>query len=207
MAYRSCGRYVPVAAAGTDAGLYSPASMAAAKTKRKQRKREGAPRAVASTRRSERAAKQAQSRDARRRASRDLGREGERPRGLFGAVPVSEVAILAGMVAAIVGFINESKLPVIVGLVICGLGVVEVTGREHFSGYRSHSALLAAVPSIAIEAGIVAAFGDPQQRAWLLVIIVPLFAVLFFALRHRFRIARQARVARTARASAPRSVS
>ena len=34
-----------------------------------------------------------------------------------------------------------------VGALVCGLGVTEVTAREHFSGFRSHSALLAAFPA------------------------------------------------------------
>lgn len=117
---------------------------------------------------------------------------------------MSEIAILAGIVAAIIGFVSHAKVTVVVGLVICALGVMEVTGREHFSGYRSHSALLAAIPAVGAEAGIVAAFGDPSDRGLLLLIVVPLFALFFFALRQRFRIARQARVARAARGAAPR---
>jgi len=129
---------------------------------------------------------------------------GERPRGLFGGVPVSEVAILAGMIVAVVGVVEHARVTIIIGLVICALGVVEVTGREHFTGYRSHSALLAAVPTVALEAIVVGVFGDPSDRAWLLLIMVPVFALLFFALRQRFRIARQARAAQVARGAAPR---
>ena len=36
-----------------------------------------------------------------------------------------------------------------VGVVVCTLGVLEVTAREHFSGYRSHATLLAAIPAVA----------------------------------------------------------
>ena len=176
--------------------------MAAARTKRKGRRSSAGPRAVASTRRQERAAKEAAARE-RRRAGRDLGRVGERPRGLFGGVPVSEAAILAGLVVAVVGVVAGARVTIIIGLVICALGVLEVTGREHFSGYRSHSALLAAVPTVMLEAIVVAVFGDPADRAWLLLIMVPVFALLFFSLRQRFRVARQARAAQVARGSAP----
>ncbi len=169
------------------------------KTKRRRRPSQSAPRAVASTRRADRAAQRERAAQLRRRAGRDLGRDGERPRGLFGAVPVSEVAILAGIVAAVIGFFDQAEVAIIVGLVVCGLGVMEVCGREHFTGYRSHSALLAALPAVAVEAGVVAAFGDPSDRAWLLLVVVPVFALFFFALRQRFRVARQARVARAAR--------
>jgi hypothetical protein len=118
-------------------------------------------------------------------------------------VPVSEVAILAGMVAGIIGFLSRAELTLVAGLAICALGVMEVTGREHFTGYRSHSALLAAVPAVAIEAGIVAVFGEPGTRQLLLLIVIPVFAGLFVLLRRQFRIARQARVARAARGTAP----
>lgn len=140
----------------------------------------------------------------RRRAGRDLGRVGERPRGLFGGVPVSEVAIFAGVIVGGVGLVSHGRVAIIIGLVICGLGVTEVTGREHFAGFRTHSALLAAVPTVVLEAIVVGVFGDPSNRAWLLLIMVPVYALLFFALRQRFRIARQARAAQVARGSAPR---
>jgi hypothetical protein len=107
--------------------------------------------------------------------------------------------MLIGFVALIIGFIQGGGPVLIVGLVVCGLGVVEVTAREHFAGYRSHTTLLAALPAVAIEATIVAIFGEPSQRALLLVFVVPVFAVLFWWLRRRFLTARQARVARIAR--------
>ena len=173
------------------------------KRTRKRRNPAVAPRAVASTRRETRGRRADMADSARRRASRQLGRDGERPRGPFGAVPVSEVAILAGLVAAVIGFVDTSELPLVVGLVICALGVIEVTGREHFTGYRSHSALLAAIPAVGIEAAIVVALGHRSGRGPLLLVVIPVYALLFWALRHRFMIARQARVARTARGTAP----
>ena len=128
---------------------------------------------------------------------------GQRPPGLFGGVPVSEFAIFAGVIVGGVGLVTHGRVTIIIGLVICALGVTEVTGREHFAGYRSHSALLAAVPTVVIAAIVVAVFGDPSDRAWLLLIMVPIYALLFFSLRQRFRVARQARAAQVARGSAP----
>ncbi len=118
---------------------------------------------------------------------------------------MSEIAILAGVVVGGVGLVTHSHVTIIAGLVICAIGVTEVTGREHFAGYRSHTALLAAVPTVVLEAVVVTAFGDPSNRAWLLLIVIPVYALLFFPLRHRFRVARQARAAQVARGSAPRA--
>ena len=163
---------------------------------RKRRNPQRAPRAVASTRREERADRDATADNQRRRAQRQLGREGERPQSPFGGLPISELAILVGLIAAVIGFINGGGPALVVGLIICALGVVEITAREHFSGYRSHTALLAAIPAVAIEAGLVLAFGEPKQRALLLIVVVPVFALLFWLLRRRFLTARQARIAR-----------
>jgi hypothetical protein len=132
-----------------------------------------------------------------------LGAYGERPPSLFGGVPVSEVAILVGAIAAGIGFFGHDPAALIVGLVVVTLGVVEVTAREHFSGYRSHAALLAAIPAVAIGIGLVAIIGHGSVQRGLegpsrssLVVIIPVFAALFWWLRKRFRTARQARIVR-----------
>jgi hypothetical protein len=132
-----------------------------------------------------------------------LGTDGERPAGLFGSVPVSEFAILAGLAAAVYGYVSSRPPALIAGLLICALGTMEVAGREHFSGYRAHTALLAAIPAIATELGVVALLGDPSQRGLLLLAIIPVYALCFFTLRRQFAFARRARVARSARPQAP----
>ena len=50
-------------------------------------------------------------------------------------------------------------------------GTMEVVGREHFTGYRAHTALLSAIPAIAAELGVVALFGNPSQRGLLLLAV------------------------------------
>jgi hypothetical protein len=154
---------------------------------------------VPSTRRETRADREARAERERKRGQRQLGREGERPESPFGGLPVSELAILVGIIAAVVGFLDGGGAPLVVGLILCALGVVEITAREHFSGYRSHTALLAALPAVALEVALVVALGEPKQRALLLLAVVPVFAVLFWLLRRKFLAARQARVARMAR--------
>ena len=57
-----------------------------------------------------------------RRGDRRLGREGERPEGPFGPLPVSELAMLIGFIALVIGFLNGGGPVVIVGLVVCGAG-------------------------------------------------------------------------------------
>ncbi len=173
--------------------------MAASKSKRHSRKRRNptsAPRAVASPRREQRAERTATAARDERRATRQLGTEGERPPSPFGGLPVSEIAIFAGGVGAVIGVIQGGGPALVVGLVVCTLGVVEVTAREHFSGFRSHTSLLAAIPAAIAAVVWVAIFGPPRQRILILLVAVPVYAALFFVLRRRFLTARQARVAR-----------
>ena len=134
-------------------------------------------------------------RAAHRRAN-PLGAYGERPRGLFGGLPISELAILGGAVALAVGVIRQGGPALIGGLVLCVLGVTEVTAREHFSGYRSHTILLAAVPAVVAEFVITLTVGPPRARVLLLVPVAAVFAVCAWLLRRRFLVARQARLAR-----------
>jgi hypothetical protein len=129
------------------------------------------------------------------RARNPLGAVGERPQSPFGGLPVSEVAIFAGGVGMVVGLIQGGP-SLIVGIVVCALGVLEVTAREHFSGYRSHTTLLAAIPAVGVEGALVTAIGSPRQRALLLLAVVPVYAGVFWLLRKRFQVARQARIAR-----------
>ncbi len=186
--------------------------MAGQRTKRRKRRGGGgAPRAVVSDRRDRRAEQRAQAKSEatveHRRAKRTLGTEGERPPGPFGDFPVSEILIFAGMVGAVVGFFqaggvhlrpsNAAHNPaLIVGLIVLALGVVEVTAREHFSGFRSHASLLAGIPSVVAGVAVLTIIGATSQRALILVVVVPLYVGLFWWLRRRFRRARQARVRR-----------
>jgi hypothetical protein len=178
--------------------------LAAQKSRRRSRKRHTpnkTPRAVPSERREQRADRQVRAeRDHRRNtgAFGTLGTLGERPTSPFGGVPVAEIAILAGGVALIVGFIRGGGVTVVVGLIVCALGVIEVTGREHFSGYRSHTTLLSAIPAVGVAIGVVSLIGPSrsQRAALTLLIAVPVFAGLFFFLRQQFISARQARMAR-----------
>lgn len=174
--------------------------MASQRSKRRSRKPRGttgpAPRAVRSPRREQRV----QDTTARERqtalASRTLGTVGERPPSPFGGLPISELAIFCGLVGLAFGVFGHNGAALAVGAIVCALGVVEFTAREHFSGFRSHAALLAAVPAVLVETGIALVFGVPRQAGLLLLPVVPVFGVSFWLLRRTFQSARHARVTR-----------
>ncbi len=109
---------------------------------------------------------------------------------------MSELAILAGTVALIFGVIRHGGPALIGGVVLCLFGVTEVTAREHLSGYRSHTVLLAAIPAVVAEFVIVLTVGTPAVRVLLLVPLAAVFGACAWFLRRRFLIARQARLAK-----------
>jgi len=170
--------------------------VATQKSKRKRRSPAQQPRGARAPRREHREQRRLAAESQRRAANRTLGTVGERPEGPFGGIPVSELAILAGAVAFVVGLVGGGGPPLYVGLVVVALGVVEFTAREHFSGYRSHTTLLAAMPTLGVATALELTVGSPSDRLALLALVVPVYAALFFALRRRFLAARQARLAR-----------
>ena len=175
--------------------------MASSRSKRSSRKRrrpDTAPRAVPSQRRAQRTVREVQARDERQRTSR-LDHRGERPPSPFGGIPVSEIAIFAGIVAALVGWLDHGGPALEVGIALVVLGVLEVTAREHFSGFRSHATLLAALPAVGTEFLLVLVMPGSWPRATALIGDAVVFAALFFPLRARYARARQARIARPPR--------
>ena len=107
--------------------------------------------------------------------------------------------MLIGFVALVIGFANGGGPVVIVGLIVCGLGVIEVTGREHFTGYRSHTTLLAAAPAVVLEVIVVAIFGEPDPAGAAARVRRPGVRGPVLGAAKAFATARQARVARAAR--------
>lgn len=174
--------------------------MAGQRSKRRSRKSRGpasaAPRPAPAPRREQHARHEPGARSRATGPAGRLGVVGQRPPGPFGGLPVSEIAIAIGLIGVAVGYVGRNATAMIVGAVVCGLGVTEVTAREHFSGFRSHATLLAAIPAVIVETLLVVVFGEPSDRKLLLVPVIPVFAVCFWLLRRNFAAARQARVAR-----------
>ncbi len=109
---------------------------------------------------------------------------------------MSELAIVIGTVGIVVGAVTKAAPALLAGVIVCTLAVAEFSCREHFSGYRSHTLLLAAMPAVAIGAVLVALLGGSVDRRTLLFVVLPIFVILALLLRKRFRTARHARLAR-----------
>jgi len=93
------------------------------------------------------------------------------------------------IVSVIVGFVTGgSRGPtlVAVGLVLGALGGLELSIREHFAGYRSHTTLL----SGAVGVGVLAALAYGVPSLWLpvaLAIAVAAFGTSAWALTRTFQ--------------------
>jgi hypothetical protein len=116
------------------------------------------------------------------RVSRRRAGNIDRPPPLWGSFPLTEIVIFIGLVLLIVGFFfppPQGLVMIGVGLGLGSLAGLELSIREHFAAYRSHTLVLSAAigvpvfgglflatkvsPAICVAAGLVA-FGG---AAWL----------------------------------------
>jgi hypothetical protein len=125
-------------------------------------------------------------------------RYGERPQPPWHPLPLSELLILVGAIGVLAGFdrgLSHGGPPLFAGLVAVALGTLEVTLREHRSGFRSHTVMLAALPVVVFHSAIalgVTAFAKMPAAATvgLLAIDLLLFLAIFRLLRSSFLTAR-----------------
>ncbi len=145
------------------------------------------------------------SRAAKRSRSPGAPTYGERPNAPWHPLPLSELLILIGAVAAALGLARSAHDPsgggrlLLAGLGAVGVGTIEVTLREHRSGYRSHTVMLAGLLVLVFDSLLVLALTSftTLPRIFSLGLIAldfALFAVLFKLLRASFLRARHARV-------------
>jgi hypothetical protein len=80
--------------------------------------------------------------------------EEEPPPAPWGNFPLVELCVLAAIVMLILGFfvVGGSRGPILIaaGLALGSIGGLELSIREHFAGYRSHTAVLAGVPALIV---------------------------------------------------------
>jgi hypothetical protein len=122
------------------------------------------------------------------RVDRFIEKADARPKPPWHPVPLVELSVLTGIVLLVVGIINrddrQGRLAVIFGLVLASLGGLDTAVRDHFGGFRSHSALLAAFPAVATALLIALVHPVP----YLLVIgAIVAFAAAFWWFRRAFK--------------------
>ena len=83
------------------------------------------------------------------RPNPSLREKDEEPPAPWGSFPLVELCVLAGLILIVIGAINTNATQLLIGLGLGSLGGLELSIREHFAGYRSHTTLLATVVGVA----------------------------------------------------------
>lgn len=119
------------------------------------------------------------------------GRPGtdERPPAPWGDFPLVELVVLLGIILMVWGLVSwkgGGELRFGVGIGLASLGGLELSLREHLSGFRSHTTLLSGVAAFVTVTAIVLAAG--KSPIWLLLgSAVLAFGASFLGLRRLFK--------------------
>ena len=77
-----------------------------------------------------------------------------RPKPVWAPFPLTEIGMAAGIAIFGVGFATNDVRTLAIGAIVLAVVTGELCLREHFSGFRSHTLLLAALP-VAVAHGLV----------------------------------------------------
>jgi hypothetical protein len=112
----------------------------------------------------------------------------ERPKAPWHPVPLVELCVLVGLILLVLGLFRVDdkggRIMLMAGMLIASLGGLDTALREHFSGFRSHSTLLAGLPAVAV-AGALFFAGAP----WIALVLVAsaTFGTAFLLVRRAFQ--------------------
>ena len=110
----------------------------------------------------------------------------DRPPAPWGNFPLVELCILLGIVLLIAGFVVRGErgiTMVIGGMALASLGGLELSVREHFAGFRSHTTLLAGAIALA---ALAATYFIARDRLVVLLVGVAVFLGAFLVMRQVF---------------------
>jgi hypothetical protein len=114
----------------------------------------------------------------------------ERPPALWHPFPLTELLTLAGIVLMIWGFVSgpdgNGNAKIAAGLAIASIGGLELALREHLTGFRSHTTLLAGAAAIVAVVGCALGLGLDTLGP-LLIVGALAFAGAFYGFRELFR--------------------
>jgi peptidoglycan/LPS O-acetylase OafA/YrhL len=125
--------------------------------------------------------------------------EEERPPAPWGSFPLVEVVVLIALVMLIAAFVTggpRSTALLATGLALGSLAGLELSVREHFGGYRSHTLLLAGAAGVATLALLFYAVPDLMPPAARLAVagVVAVATALLLARAFRARSGRLLKV-------------
>src|SRR3954452_16336770 len=110
----------------------------------------------------------------------------DRPPAPWGSFPLVELVVLLALILIVAGFIIRGErggTMIVGGLALGSLAGIELSIREHFAGFRSHTTLLAA--SAGFVAGAVA-YLITKDRTVTPAVAIVVFMLAFWLLRQTF---------------------
>jgi hypothetical protein len=125
--------------------------------------------------------------DARRRGPRAAR---ERPPAPWGRFPLVELVVLLGLVLLIAGFFVQGTKGVTMiaaGVTLAALAGLELSIREHFSGYKSHSTVLAGTVTVLVAGAAFFLLPAGWSQAAALIVATAVFATAFYFFRELFK--------------------
>jgi hypothetical protein len=121
------------------------------------------------------------------RPMRRRARLEEAPKAPWHPFPLVELSILAGLVLIVVGIATDPGEPrttfIFGGLALVSLASLELAIREHFAGYRSHTALLAAGAAVLVAVPL---YFTNLRQEYILVVALAVGVGAAFGLRSVF---------------------
>src|SRR3954454_10604064 len=102
----------------------------------------------------------------------------EAPKAPWSPFPLVELCVLVAIVLIVLGFVTDG--PRRAALLACGIALASLAGlelaiREHFAGFRSHSALLAGAAAVIVVVPLYFLTGLPR-------VVLPAAGVLVYTL-------------------------
>jgi hypothetical protein len=115
-------------------------------------------------------------------------RMSEAPKAPWSPFPLVELCVLIALVLIVLGFLSDGPRRTVMlacGIALASLAGLELAIREHFAGYRSHTALLAGAAAVLVVVPLFFLTGLPQIV--LLAVGVLVYSLAFYAFRRAFR--------------------
>ena len=114
----------------------------------------------------------------------------ERPPAPWGSFPLVEILVLVALVMLVAGFfVGGDRGPVLLGtgLALGSLAGLELSVREHFGGYRSHTLLLAGALGVGVLALLFYVFPDVMSPAARVIVALVVASIAGYIFARAFR--------------------